>query len=112
MQGLAELYTTEGQPLGCAIFQGGEAGSPQGDASAVTQELKNRLQESLCRRFEGFAAAGTELAASPRTLAQFVLGTLCGISQLACDGAQRTELMKVVEHAARSCAKGTDTRAR
>ncbi|MEM7246654.1 MAG: TetR/AcrR family transcriptional regulator [Acidobacteriota bacterium] len=105
LRGLASLYTTEGQPLGCAIFQGaGAGGSDETSAQAVTLELKQRLQDSLARRFRELARRGEVLAAPPRTLAVFLIGTLCGISQLACDGASRADLMKVADLAAKSCA--------
>lgn len=109
MRGLATLYTTKGQPRGCAIFQSGGSGSPSDSrACAITQGLKHGIEQGIRKRFESFASRGEKLSASPRTLAQFVVSVLCGISQLASDGANRKELFKVVEHTARSCvASGT-----
>lgn len=104
MRGLVRLYTTEGQPRGCAIFQSGGAGSPEdSNACALTQGLKHVVESSLRRRFESFSRRGAKLSVPPRTLAQFVVSVLCGISQLASDGASRKDLFKVVEHTARSC---------
>ncbi|MFT7663709.1 MAG: AcrR family transcriptional regulator [Planctomycetota bacterium] len=104
MRELVKLYTTKGQPTGCAIFQAGGAGVPtDSSACAITNEVKGSLQGLLRKRFEAYAKAGEELTASPKTLALFVVSTMRGISQLACDGATRAELMKVAEHASQSC---------
>tara|TARA_R110002126_G_scaffold1402_4_gene7957 strand:- start:331 stop:924 length:594 start_codon:yes stop_codon:yes gene_type:complete len=105
MREAIKLYTTKGQPSGCAIFQAGGAGSPEHSIScATTNEVKARMVTAIRKRFETYSKSGAELSASPKTLALFVVGSLRGISQLACDGTSRAELVKVAEHAARSCA--------
>lgn len=105
LRGAVKLYTTEGQPCGCAMFQSSGAGSPRDSvAAAYTQGIKLELQQGLQARFEGFARGGEELSAGPRVLANFVLGSMRGISQLASDGTSRSELYKVAELAARSVA--------
>ncbi len=107
MNKLIKLYTTKGQPSGCAIFEAGGAGLPStSSACSITNEVKGSLQGALRKRFEAYSRAGEELSASPKTLALFVVGTLRGFSQLACDGATRADLMKVAEHAAQSCVAG------
>ena len=100
---LGTLYTTKGQPAGCLIFQSGGAGLPEeSKACALTAEVKGTLTVAIRKRLETCAKTGSELAASPRTLALFVVGTLRGLSQLACDGVSRADLMMVADHAARS----------
>ena len=104
MRELVKLYTTKGQPPGCAIFQAGGAGTPgESSACATTNEVKGSLQRSLRKRFDAYSKAGDNLSATPRTLSLFVVSSLRGISQLACDGAGRADLMKIADHAARSC---------
>ena len=104
MRDLVKLYTTKGQPSGCAIFQAGGAGDPNSSsACAMTNEVKASLQSALRKRFEAYSKAGESLSASPKTLALFVVGSLRGISQLACDGTSRADLTKIAELAARSC---------
>jgi len=104
MRELVKLYTTQGQPPGCAIFQAGGAGAPEFSSScAITNEVKGGLVSSLRKRFEAYSKVGENLASPPKTLALFIVASLRGISQLACDGASRADLMKVAEHVARSC---------
>lgn len=108
MRELVKLYTTKGQPSGCAIFQAGGAGVPNGSsACAITNEVKGSLQNALHKRFEKYSKAGEILSAPPKTLALFIVSSLRGISQSACDGASRADLMKVVKHAAQSCVIGS-----
>lgn len=100
----AELFTRPDLPHGCAIMQSSGNSSPEStEACAITHAFKTELAEQLRLLFDRSARAGDELAATPRTLATFVAGTIRGLSQLACDGAKRRELIKVAEHAARSC---------
>ena len=104
MRELIKLYTTKGQPSGCAIFQAGGSGVPESSsACAMTTEVKGSLVNALRKRFEAYSKAGAKLSSTPKTLAQFIVSSLRGISQLACDGTSRADLMKVAEHAARSC---------
>ncbi|MEM7307929.1 MAG: TetR/AcrR family transcriptional regulator [Planctomycetota bacterium] len=106
MRSLVRVYTAEDCPPGCAIFQGGSAAAPADSvAAAITQEPKAALLLSLRRRFTEYAQAGAPLASPPRTLALVVLGTLSGISQLACDGVPRAELLQVADHVARGCVR-------
>ena len=105
MREVIKLNTTKGQPFGCAIFQAGGAGAPESSSScAVTNEVKGRIVSALRKRFEAYSKAGEKLSSSPKTLAQFIVGSIRGISQLACDGTSRADLVKVAEHVARSCA--------
>lgn len=109
MRELVELYTDKNLPGGCALFEGAGPGSPEdAGAGAITHAIRGDLQGRLRKRLDAYARSGETLAASPRTLAAFLLGTLRGLSQLARDGASRAELMKVVEHAARSCSRHED----
>ena len=104
MRELTKLYTTKGQPTGCAIFLGAGAGAPEDSSPcALTNEVKSSLAGALRKRFDTYKKAGEKLSAAPKTLALFIVGSLQGISQLARDGTKRADLMKVVEHAARSC---------
>ena len=104
MRELIKLYTTKGQPSGCAIFQAGGAGIPESSSScAMTNEVKSSLVSALRKRFEAYSKAGEKLSSPPKTLALFIVGSLRGISQLACDGIKRAELNKLAEHTARNC---------
>ena len=104
---LVKLYSTKGQPAGCAVFDGAGAGlAGDSQACVLTLQVKDGLQKALRKRFEGFAKSGESLTASPKTLALFTMATLRGLSQLARDGASRGELMKVAEHAAQSFVQG------
>lgn len=107
MRELVKLYTTKGKPSGCAIFQAGGAGAPSSSsACAMTNEVKGSLQSAIRKRLEAFSKGGEELSAPPKTLALFIVSCLRGLSQSASDGASRADLMKVAEHAARSCVIG------
>ena len=106
MREFVKLYTTKGQPPGCAVFQAGGAGVPDSTgACAITNEVKNHLQGAIRKRFDAYLKAGEELSSSPKTLSLFVVSSLRGISQLASDGTRRADLMKVAELTARSCVK-------
>lgn len=85
------------------MFQCGGARSP-GDSTgcAITNQLKIRLLGAFTSRLEECAERGERLAAAPKVLAQFLVGTTCGLSQMASDGMSRNELYRVVEHAAGS----------
>lgn len=105
--GLVKLYTTKNLPPGCALFQSAGLSSPaESIACQITHGHKQAIQDAARKRFAACAKAGDELAASPRTLAQFVVGTARGLSQLACDGTSRKDLLKIVDHAAKSCVIG------
>ncbi len=99
-----KLYTTKGLPQGCAMLQSGGAGAPDDSgACAVTFEMKQGLESALRKRLESRTDAKNALAAPPRTLAMFLVATLRGLSQLACDGASQKELLLVADHVAGSC---------
>ncbi len=101
--GLARLYASDDTPLGCAIFQGAGGASHAGPAAAITREAKASVMKAIEERLEQLARAEEPLAASPLVLSRFVMATLAGISQLACDGTPVAELLEVAEHTARSC---------
>lgn len=104
LRSAVKLYTTKGQPKGCAMFQSGGTGAPsESEACAITHAIKESLIGSLQRRLDDCSKAGEELACPPRILALSIIGTMRGLSQMAADGVSRTELYKVAEHAARSC---------
>ncbi len=69
----------------------------------MTGQVKGSLRKALQSRFETFAKSGDSLSSTPRTLALSAVASLRGISQLACGGASRAELMKVAELAAQGC---------
>ena len=104
MTGAVKLYTTKGQPKGCAMLQSGGASGPNiSEACAITHGMKIGLQGALKARFETCATNGDTLAASPRILALIIIATMRGLSQLATDGTSRADLMKIVEHTAKNC---------
>lgn len=116
-------YVSEDGPLGCAVLQNSSVGAASGggpgaavvadsstgpgkptEAAAITLEVKAQLTERFEAMLERAAEIhGTPLAASPRTLAQYLVATLRGLSQLAIDGASREELLRVGDVAARAC---------
>lgn len=98
------LYADKGTPKGCAMFEGAGAGSSEdAKAGAVTREHKTKLEKALLVRLRARAKAGDPLAAPPAILAKSVTATMRGLSQLACDGASKRDLLAVAEHAAASC---------
>ena len=101
---LIKIYTDKENPLGCAIFQGSSAASPKDAIAAeITLALKTTLRKSLKQRFTDYAKAGESLSSAPTTLALFVIASLEGLSQLACDGIPRNQLLKVADHVVQSC---------
>lgn len=104
LRAAVELYASDDTPKGCAMFEGGGAGSPdESEACAVTFEHKARLETLLLSRLRARAKAGDVLAAPPAVLAKSVLATMRGLSQLARDGATKRELNAVADHVAASC---------
>ncbi|MBV1859048.1 MAG: TetR/AcrR family transcriptional regulator [Nannocystaceae bacterium] len=98
------LYAGSGTPRGCAMFEGAGAGSPEdAEACAVTLEHKAKLENALVVRLRARAKAGDHLAAPPAILAKSITATMRGLSQLACDGASKRDLLAVADHAAASC---------
>ncbi len=99
----AKLYTSKGFPRGCAMFEGAGSGPPeQSPACAMTHAIKRDLNKTIRKRLDAYSRSGEMLSASSKVLAAFLLGSMRGLSQLACDGANRTELMGVADHAAQS----------
>lgn len=104
LRSLVELATSDGNPSGCAVMQGGGAGLPtESEACAITLEIKQEMEGLLRKLLESRKRAGDALTASPRVLAKFTLANMRGISQLACDGATKRELLAIADHAAQSC---------
>lgn len=100
------LYTSDDNPKGCAMFEGGGAGtSADSDAGAITLEHRAKLESLLLSRLEARAKAGDALTAPPAVLAKSAVATMRGLSQLARDGATRRELNAVAKHAAASCTR-------
>lgn len=100
------LYAAKGTPRGCAMFEGAGAGSPEDvEAYAVTLEHKAKLEKALLVRLRARAKAGDPLAAPPAILAKSITATMRGLSQLACDGASKRDLLAVADHAAASCVR-------
>jgi len=104
LRSAVKLYA--GAPRGCAMFEGAGAGSPEdAEACAVTLEHKAKLEKALLVRLRARAKAGDHLAAPPAILAKSVTATMRGLSQLACDGAAKRDLLAVADHAAASCVR-------
>ncbi len=106
LRGVVTLCTTPGTPPGCLIMQGGGAGSAENsEACAVTNEIKSSLCGAICAMLTARQLAGDRLASEPHALSLFVMASMRGISQLACDGYTEEELLRVADHAAQSCIK-------
>lgn len=104
MRTLIKIYTDKENPLGCAIFQGSSAAAPKDSIAAeITLGPKTTLTKNLKQRFTDYAKAGEPLSSTPSTLALFVIASLEGISQLACDGVPRRQLLQVASHVSQSC---------
>jgi AcrR family transcriptional regulator len=100
------LCTDKSTPRGCAMMQAGGSGvASNSQACAVTHMMKTGVESTLLDFFKAKHAGGEKLSAEPKVLAKFILGTARGISQLACDGSSRRELLAVADHAARSCSE-------
>tara|TARA_R110002073_G_scaffold118918_1_gene258603 strand:- start:495040 stop:495633 length:594 start_codon:yes stop_codon:yes gene_type:complete len=103
---LVKLYTDKTTPPGCAMMQaGGSGAASDSQACAVTLKMKTSLESSLYEFFKAKTANCEELSAPPKILAKFIVGTIRGLSQLACDGSSRKELLAVADHAATSCSQ-------
>ncbi|MGH1340437.1 MAG: TetR/AcrR family transcriptional regulator [Nannocystales bacterium] len=100
------LYAGKGTPRGCAMFEGaGSSSADDAEAGAVTLEHKAELEKALVMRLNARARAGDVLAASPAVLAKSITATMRGLSQLACDGASKRDLLAVADHTAASCVR-------
>ncbi len=103
---LVALYTDKSTPPGCAMMQAGGTGvANDSQACAVTLAIKLNLESALHDFFKAKLADGEELSSSPKILAKFIVGTIRGLSQLACDGSSRKDLLAVADHAATSCSQ-------
>lgn len=104
LRGAVRLYTTKNLPPGCAMFQSaGSCAAASSEASAITRVHKQGLEQGLRSLLEDRARAGDALAAPSRILAKSLVGSMRGLSQLACDGASQRDLLLVADHVARSC---------
>lgn len=103
---LVMLYTDTSTPPGCAMMQaGGSGAASDSQACTVTLTMKTSLESSLYEFFKAKTANCEELSAPPKILAKFIIGTIRGLSQLACDGSSRKDLLAVADHAATSCSQ-------
>ncbi len=106
LRGVVTLCTNESSPPGCFLMQGGGAGSSEiSEACAVTNEIKSSLQHTIRDMLSARQIAGDTLAGEPHTLSLYVMAVTRGLSQLACDGANKEELLIVADLAAASCVK-------
>lgn len=104
LRAIATLCTMPDAPPGCLLMQSAGAGNPENsEANAFTSQIKASLESSIRELLEARQAAGDRLANTPGTLAAFVMATMRGISQLACDGKDEHELTEIADHAANSC---------
>ncbi|MGV6815240.1 MAG: TetR/AcrR family transcriptional regulator [Phycisphaerales bacterium] len=102
------LYTDKDTPMGCAIFQSAGAGNSQSSqACEITNEIKQNLERALYTMLQTRSKAGDQLSNSPKVLSKFILATMRGISQLASDGTNQSDLLKIASHAAASCQLNT-----
>lgn len=98
-----ELYSTKGQPFGCAMLEGGGADrSEESEGGCIARELSQNLETALRGLFDG-TTKNEPLANTPRILAKYILGVMRGLSQLARDGTSRQDLIKIADHAVSSC---------
>ena len=106
LRALAKMYSAKETPQGCALLQSGGTGTPQNsEACAFTCGVKSKIEGAIFELFEIRLKAGDELAASPRILSKFIIGTMGGLSQLASDGTSAKDLLEVADHAAQSCVR-------
>jgi len=106
MRGAAELYSTKGQPCGCAMLEGGGADrSDNSEGGRIAMEFTQAVEAALLGLFEG-AKKAEPLAQSPRLLAKYILSVMRGLSQLSREGTQRMDLIKIANFAAGSCFRG------
>jgi AcrR family transcriptional regulator len=98
-----ELYSTKGQPSGCAMLEGGGADrSKNSEGGCIAKKFSQELEDALRGLFEG-AGENEPLSNTPRILAKYILGVMRGLSQLARDGTSRKDLIKIADHAVSSC---------
>lgn len=103
---LVMLYTEKSTPPGCAMMQaGGSGAASDSQACAITLTMKKSLESALYNFFKSKQSNGELLSAPPKILAKFIVGTIRGLSQLACDGSSRKDLLAVANHAAMSCSE-------
>lgn len=103
LRGAVELYTSPGHPCGCAMLEGGGADrSESSEGGAIAREFIQKVEKGLQGLFEN-AGSDETLARSPRILAQYTLGTMRGLSQLARDGSSKEDLMEIADLALGAC---------
>jgi AcrR family transcriptional regulator len=97
------LYTTKGQPAGCAMLEGGGPdGSADSEGGTIAREFRQETENALQAMIKT-ASEKEKLAATPSILAKYILGTMRGLSQLARDGTSRKDLLKIADLAASTC---------
>lgn len=103
---LVMLYSDKSTPPGCAMMQaGGSGAASDSQACAVTLTMKTGLESALYDLFKAKESKGERLSAPPKILSKFIVATIRGLSQLACDGSSRKDLIAVANHAALSCSE-------
>jgi len=103
MRSGAELYSTKGQPFGCAVLEGGGADlSENSEGGCIAMEFSQTVEAALLKLFKG-AKKSERLAQSPRILAKYTLGVMRGLSKLSREGTRRADLIKIADFAADSC---------
>lgn len=112
LERLIDIYANKKTPPGCAIFQGGGGGGPAGaDGAEIAHAHRMAVRDFLVEILSA-EMPGERLADSRGTLAWYLLATLGGLSQLACDGATRKELRAVAELTCRACFVHPESEAR
>lgn len=98
-----KLYSTIGQPAGCAMLEGGGPDrSKDSEGGCIAQEFSKQLEAALQKLFTD-AKKNEHLPNTPQILAKYILSMMRGLSQLARDGTSRQDLMKIADHAVSSC---------
>lgn len=99
----SRLYTTKNLPPGCAILEGGGVGGREdSEGVAIARARRLEMEQALHSILE--ATYEKELLTdSTRLLAKHLLASLRGMSQAACDGASRRDLMAIARHVVASC---------
>ena len=104
LRAYVDLILEPTTPPGSYLMQSAGTGvSQNSDACAITNEIKQSIADKIQSMLEKRQEIGDPLANSPRALAIFLMTTARGMSQLACDGYSRDDLMEVAEFASASC---------
>ena len=97
----AELFTGENTPPGCLLASATASGSKaSADVQAAVAEVRDGIRKSLCGRIEHDVTVGV----LPRdthveALAYLAIALIQGMSVLARDGAQRQQLLDMIDAA-------------